>query len=231
MTGLLLALAVAASAAPVSPVTLKTLDGWTLAADYRAPRKGFPVVILVHGMASSKGEWIPFAERLSAAGLGSLAVDLRGHAGSTHAQSGTRTYRDIDVTGEWPSAVSDVVAARKWLDRKLGPGRVGFVGASIGANLVSQAAASDPPPLFLVLLSAGGDYRGVKLFLRPGLKTLAAASKGDDYSFQTLEAMTGVEKLEAPAGHGAQMFSDPAVMKRLVEWISAAAPTRPTPGR
>jgi alpha-beta hydrolase superfamily lysophospholipase len=228
MTALLLAFVLSAPAAakPPQAVTFKTKDGWTIAADYRAPKKGGVAVILVHGVASSKGEWIPLAQRLEAAGVGSLSIDLRGHSGSTHAPSGTRTYRDLDVTGEWPRAVEDILAARRWLSRRVSSGRIAYAGASIGANLASQAAAQDPAPLFLVLLSPGADYRGVALATRPGLKTFAAASRGDGYAFSTLDPLShvpGAEIAEAPAGHGAQMFDDADFMSRLVAWISAAS--------
>ena len=69
IAALLLAGAAAAAPAP-EIVSLKTSDGWTLTADYRPPTRGGAVVVLAHGVASSRGEWTAFAERLQAAGIG-----------------------------------------------------------------------------------------------------------------------------------------------------------------
>ena len=139
---LLLALACAASAAASQKVEFKTSDGWTLRALYRAPRPGRAVMVLAHGVASSRGEWDRFAERLSAEGLGSLALDLRGHGESTKGPDGERDLKDFDATGEWIKAVADLRAAAAWLEaRGVKASRIAFGGASIGANLASSAAA------------------------------------------------------------------------------------------
>jgi pimeloyl-ACP methyl ester carboxylesterase len=208
------------------PVSFRTRDGWTIAALYRAPPKGGMVLVLAHGVGSSKNEWAGFTRRLSDAGVGTLALDLRGHAGSRKGPAGDRTYLDFDASGEWPRAVADLEAAADWLKARGVPaGRIALGGASIGANLASMAAAERPRTPFLLLLSAGPDYRNAKL-IRPRTKTLAAASPGDRYADQTLKPLSevpGVETFEAPSGHGVQMFEDPATLDRIVNWVAAAA--------
>ena len=132
-------------AAAPRKIAFKTPDGWTLAADYRPPRKGGMVMVLAHGVASSKNEWERFAARLSSQGVGSLAVDLRGHGESTKGPKGERDFKDFDATGEWVEAVADLRAAASWLEaRGVISARIAFGGASIGANLASQ----DRLPLF-----------------------------------------------------------------------------------
>jgi hypothetical protein len=83
-------------------------------------------------------------------------------------------------------------------------------------------------------LSAGPDYRGVKL-RKPETRTLAGASPGDLYAYQTLKplaAVPGVETFEASSGHGVQMFTDPATLDKIVDWIAAASKSaRPKPAR
>ncbi|MDE2511459.1 MAG: alpha/beta hydrolase fold domain-containing protein, partial [Elusimicrobia bacterium] len=162
-----------------------------------------------------------------AAGVGSLAVDLRGHHDSQKGPAGTRTFEDFDATGEWPRAVEDLETAARWLRKRGVPeNRIAFGGASIGANLASLAAAAHPRAPFLLLLSPGPDYRGVGLKARPGLKTLVGASPGDRYAHQTLaplSAVQGVETFEAPGGHGTQMFEDKATLDRVVAWTVAAS--------
>jgi alpha-beta hydrolase superfamily lysophospholipase len=212
---------------PPRTVSFVTNDGWTISADYRPARKGGTVVILTHGVASSKLEWTYFAERLEAAGVGSLAVDLRGHHDSQNGPKGARTYADFDATGEWPRAVEDLNAAARWLkSRGVPESRIAFGGASIGANLASQAAAKRKSAPFLLLLSPGPDYRGVQPLMRPGLKTYVGASPGDAYAHQTLAPLStvkGVETFEAPAGHGTQMFEDKASLERIVAWVVSAS--------
>ena len=226
MTALALLLAAAALAAPApkppKTVTFKTRDGWTLVASWRAPRKGGVVAVLAHGVGSSRIEWGAFADRLAAEGVGTLAVDLRGHHDSVKGPKGARTYEDFDATGEWPKAAADLDAAARWLEaRGVAASSVAFGGASIGANLAALAASARPKTPFLLMLSPGPDYRGAKLRLRPGLKSLAVASPGDAYAFQTLKPLSaaGVETLEAPAGHGVQMLSDEATADKIADWI------------
>ena len=179
MTAAVLLLAALAAAAPRPPeiVSFKTKDGWTLAADRRPGRKDGVVVVLAHGVGSSRGEWTRLAERLQAAGVGTLAVDLRGHHDSLKGPKGAGDYATFDATGEWPKAAEDLSAAARWLKaRGVGESRIAFGGASIGANLAALAAAKNPKAPFLLLFSPGPDYRGVALTVRRGLKILAVAS-------------------------------------------------------
>ncbi|MBI4371609.1 MAG: alpha/beta fold hydrolase [Elusimicrobia bacterium] len=216
----------AAAPAPAREIALKTRDGWTLAALYRAPLPGRPVIVLIHGVGSSKNEWAPLSERLAAQGVGALALDLRGHGGSLQGPQGPRSDQDFDAAGEWPRALEDPLCATRWLKaRGIPAARVAFGGASIGANLASQAAAREPRAPFLLLLSPGPDYRGVVLRPVPGVRTLAAAASGDAYAFSTLAplARSGAKTLEAPAGHGTQMFADTATLDKIEAWIIAAS--------
>lgn len=231
MTAAVLLLAALAFAAPAPKpprvVTLKTADGWTLTADERPAAKGGMWLVLAHGVGSSRGEWETLASRLQAAGVGTVCVDLRGHHDSLKGPKGAGDFNTFDATGEWPKAVEDLLAAARYLkSRGVAADRVAFGGASIGANLAALAAAKSPRAPFLLLLSPGPDYRGVPLSLRRGLKTLAGAAPADRYADQTLAPlakMERVETFEAPAGHGVQMFGDPATLDKVVAWVVAAS--------
>ena len=211
-------------AAPAS-VSFKTDDGWTIRAIYHAPKKGRPVAIMVHGVAAGKGEYAPLAEALAKRGIGSLAIDLRGHGESLSGPTGKTDFQGFDAAGEWPKAQKDIEAAAAYLQgRGIAAARLCYIGASIGANLVSWAK---PRPLWLALLSPGVDYRGVRLARPPaGLPVLVAASAPDAYAFRTAqayaEASPGAVFLQARQGHGAQMFSDPEFLKALADWIARA---------
>ncbi len=222
----LLASWVAASPAP-QIVSVKTSDGWTLTADYRPPTRGGTVVVLAHGVASSRGEWTAFAQRLQDAGVGTLALDLRGHHDSIKGPKGQRDFLDFDATDEWPKAEEDLLAGARWLkSRGINESRIAFGGASIGANLAAAAAGESPKAPFLLLLSPGPDYRGVPLRLCRDIKILVGAARADAYAYQTLapfSLMDGVKTFEAPAGHGVQMLNDPATLDQTVAWILAAS--------
>jgi dienelactone hydrolase len=233
MTALALLLAASVAAAPAPDaarkVSFPTKDGWMIAALYRPPRKGGAVLVLAHGVGSSKDEWAPLTARLAAEGVGTLALDLRGHVDSRKGPAGERSYETFDADGEWLRAIGDLDAAAAWLKgRGISESRIALGGASIGANLAAQAATTRPKTPFLLLLSAGADYRGVSL-AKPLTKTLAGAAPGDGYAHQVLEPLShlpGVETFEAPAGHGVQMLSDPAVMDKVAAWLAAAARQR-----
>ncbi|OGS35566.1 MAG: hypothetical protein A2506_03300 [Elusimicrobia bacterium RIFOXYD12_FULL_66_9] len=226
---ILLALAGIAFAAAPQKVSLKTADGWTLSADYIPPRRGRMVMVLAHGVGSSKQEWTRFAVRLSSAGAGSLAIDLRGHGESVKGPKGARDFQDFDATGEWAKAAADLRAAAAWLEaRGVKPSRIAFGGASIGANLASQVAAERPATPCLMLLSPGPDYRGVRLAARAGLRTLVAASPADRYAYQTLKPFSkvkGTATLSAPRGHGVQVFDDAKTLESIVAWTARCART------
>lgn len=225
----LLAAGLAGAAAPkpppfmpkaAKPVTVTVESGGRrLAAVWRAPRRGMPVIVLAHGVGAGKGEWERFALRLAGRGYGTLAVDLRGHGGSAAREN---EWKEFDAKGEWPRLKDDLLAAAAWIEAKgIEPERLAFAGASIGANLAA-AADAERPGRFLLLLSPGADYRGARLALRPGSKTLAVAARADAYAFATSAelASRGAAVLEAPGGHGAPLLDDPATMDKVLDWLA-----------
>ena len=219
----------AVSAAAPQTVHFKTSDDWNLEASYRPPGKNKPVVILIHGVASGKGEWDPLAGELARMGIGSLAIDLRGHGGSLQGPHGRTDYQGFDWTGEWLRMEQDIQAAISFLGRrKIPPSRIALAGASIGANLASRVFTARPALAWAVLLSPGMDYRGVA---PPsdfsGRKVLIAASPSDAYAYQSsaflVRQQPGIRFLEAQSGHGVQMFQDRAFFKNLTDWIRKAS--------
>ena len=216
--------------AAVQAVTFATKDGWTVSAAYRPAAKGNATIVLAHGVGSASVEWTRFSEALARKGVGTLALDLRGHAGSRLGPKGTTDFTGFDAWGAWPAAAEDLRAAAVWLKSKGVPNeRIAFGGASIGANLASVVAAERKTTPFLLLLSPSGNYRNVLLKTRKGLKTFAAASPADGYAYvgvKELEAGKIATVLYAPGGHGVQMFEDPATFERLVAWTASASAPR-----
>jgi len=220
--------------AAAQAVSFATKDGWSISAKYRPAAAGKATIVLAHGVASAGGEWGRLTETLASKGIGSLSLDLRGHADSARGPSGPTDYSGFDARGQWPSAAEDLRAAAAWLKKKGVPdGRIAFGGASIGANLASIVAAERPSTPFLLLLSPSENYRGVFLKTRAGLKTLAAASPADSYAYvcvRRLEAEKRAAVVYAPGGHGVQMFEDAETFKRLTGWIASAS-AAPAPSK
>lgn len=203
------------------PVSLRAADGVAIAATvYEAPALPAPAVVLVHMLTRTKEDWRPFAERLQAAGITALALDLRGHGQSDgSAAPATAMALDVQAAVAWLAARSEVTA-----------GGVAIVGASIGASLALLTAADVPTVRGVALLSPASDYRGVrsdaaakKYGSRP---MLLIASSEDPYALRTVRAMTGEDqparelRISTQAAHGSHLvFRDPDVAAALVDWL------------
>jgi pimeloyl-ACP methyl ester carboxylesterase len=111
-----------------------------------------PVVVLVHGMASSSETWAPVLDRL-AAHARVIAPDLLGHG----ATAKPRTDYSI---GAHANTVRDLMAA-------LGVERATIVGHSLGGGVAMQFAYQFPERCErMVLVAAGGLGPDVALLLR-----------------------------------------------------------------
>lgn len=221
-------------------VRFKTSDGWTIEADYSKPAKGKAVAAMFHGLGSGKNEWKPLKKKLSARGIGYLAVDLRGHGESTAGPRGRRDFRSFTGKEDWRGILNDISAATGFLNKKgIKNGRIIIAGASIGANLALNACAADSSYKGAVLLSPGLDYQGITTddaIRKTGkLPLFIAASPRDGYSWQSSLALKsiaekyragpGITLLEAPEGHGVNMFEGNAnkaagVLEKTLEWIT-----------
>jgi len=191
-------------------------------------------VLLLHQMPADRSSWQVFQDKLAARGLTSLAIDLRGHGESTVQNGRTIDYRKFSDVEHQASAV-DVTSALHWLTTRGFPaGRVALVGASIGANLVLQAATKEAQIPAVVLLSPGENYRGVLTYsaaaeLKPAQALWAAGSQGDDqesydaakHIVELAPSKTKIFKPYTAAGHGTFLFqNDPKLMDELADWLA-----------
>ncbi len=220
--GALLLLAAASPVAAASrPLQLRASDGVAVAATvYDAPSTPAPAVVLVHMLTRTKEDWRPLAERLQAAGITALAIDLRGH-GQSEGSAAPAAAMALDVR-----------AALSWLAGRpeVTTGAVAIVGASIGASLALLAAADAPAVRGVALLSPASDYRGVRLDAagrkygpRP---LLLVASSEDPYALRTVRALAGdgqlahEQRFSAVAAHGSHLLDrDPDVATAVVDWL------------
>ena len=219
LTTLITALVLPGESRAAQRVTLRTDDGIILTATWYEPPARGPAVILVHMLHRSRRDFDALASRLASEGIGALALDLRGH-GDSQGSIGT----------DFAPMVADVKAARRFLiGRSDVSGKIGLLGASLGANLVALAAADDPSVASLALLSPSLDYRGLrietamrKLGSRPVLMVVSDDDPYASRSAHDLEKGTrGREILSLTgAGHGSTMLErEASLMGSLVDWF------------
>lgn len=218
---------IAAEAATARTVTFRTDDGVTIAATlYEGTRRPAPAVILLHMLARSRDDWQTVATRLADAGIHALAIDFRGHGGSSPAQAS-------GGEPDWARLALDVKASRAFLASRpdlVQTTLIGIAGASIGANIAIVAAAADPSIKSLALLSATLEYRSLraeaamrKYGARPAL---LVAGSNDAYALRSAKALAalggGTREIKTldDAGHGTNMFNhDPDLVRVLVDWF------------
>ena len=150
------------TAAPTE-MALTSADGFALKGTLTLPAvKGkVPVVILAHQFHADRAGWAPLAERLAARGIGTLALDLRGHGASTQ-KGGTEVAVSTDFMASakavgFDQIPADLAQAAAWLRKQPGVDgrRIGLAGASVGAFSVILAAPEVGPVAVLSLSPAG----------------------------------------------------------------------------
>ncbi|PZA19650.1 alpha/beta hydrolase [Modestobacter versicolor] len=156
----------AADAVPgARDVELTTSDGLTLGAWFvPGATADVPTVLVANGNGGHRGMRAPLARALSAAGLAVLLFDYRGYGGNPGSPSEEGLARDAR-------------AARSWLleDAGVPPGRLLYLGESLGCAVVTGLAVEHPPAglvlrsPFVDLAAVGGEhypFLPVRLLLR-----------------------------------------------------------------
>jgi dienelactone hydrolase len=195
----------ALSAAPTSSeMALTSPDGFALKGTLTLPasKSKVPVVILAHQFRSDRSGWAPLTERLAARGIGTLALDLRGHGASSQ-----RGGAEVTVTGDFVASAktvgfdqipTDLAQAAAWLRKQPGVDgrRIGLAGSSVGAFSVLLAAPEVKPLAVLSLSPAGtiafgaGARENLKGAVLKGRATsLVLASVGDKDAYENALAL------------------------------------------
>jgi pimeloyl-ACP methyl ester carboxylesterase len=211
-------------------VTLTAADGVKLAATHWAgPGANERCVVLVHQLSSTREEWAPLVERLRGR-YELLALDLRGHGGSTRGPAGPLAWRSFGEQ-DWQAAVRDLEAAERWLgERGFRAADCAWIGSSIGASLVVRFAGARPDAGALVLLSPGLAYRGLTVaeaaaaYPGPAL-VIHSQEAGAAETAEALERAWGarLERLEiAGIRHGVHLVEDPALLDLVVAFVERA---------
>ena len=195
-------------AAPASTeMVLTSADGYVLKGTLTLPAtKGkAPVVILAHQFGANRAGWTPLAERLAARGIGTLALDLRGHGTSTQ-KAGAEVAVSTDFVASakavgFDQIPADLAQAAAWLRKQPGVDgrRIGLAGSSVGAFSVLMASPDVKPVAILSLSPAGtfafGDGAREKLkgaLLRGRATVLVLASTGDKDAFENAQVLKGL---------------------------------------
>ena len=207
-------------------VTFRAADGVILSAAWYEPAfRPAPAVVLVHMLGRSRRDWDAVASRLAGAGIGALAIDLRGHGESAQPAGGTDPP-------DYSTLVQDVEAARRYLAGRadVHPSHIGLAGASMGANLVALAAAADTGVASVALLSPSLDYRGLRIeaaVRKYGSRPMLLVVSDDDaYARRSAgdlqKAGGGIRELLTltGAGHGTNMLGRaPELGPALAAWF------------
>lgn len=228
-------LALAVPAQAVGPVadpaatemSLTTPDGFVLKGTLALPpTKGkAPVVILAHQFHADRTGWAPLAEKLHARGIGTLALDLRGHGASTQ-----KAGAEVKVTDDFAASAkavgfdqipADLAQAAAWLRKQHGVDgrRIGLAGASVGGFSVILAEPRVHPVAVLSLSPAGNVAFGDKALdeLKAGIlngraSVLVLASADDTGAFDNAQAVKGLPGVDVLVSdgkaHGFDFFKD-----------------------
>lgn len=232
------AAAFAAAGAATQPVSCVTKDSVVLKGRLYLPAQP-PVLgwILLHGLGSTKEEWIPLAEKLSERGQAVLLMDLRGHGESTRLEHGEKilyeNFNSIGPESHWNAMIGDLEPAVELMVQKtkLERKKIGLGGASLGANIALNFAAPREEVPAVILLSPGVQYAGLstgnpfKEFApRP---VFMAASPGDAYAYSSVQYLARMRSDPAlrvtsgeGAAHGVQMFNE-GFLRTLAEWTGS----------
>jgi len=219
-------------------VDLKAPDGLNLKATMFSASSRGPGVLLLHQCNRQRAIWNGLAERLAAAGIHVLTLDLRGFGDS----AGDRFDKappavQAKQQTQWPG---DIDAAFQYLSSQPNVARdvIGVGGASCGVNNSVQTARRHPEVKSLVLLSGTTDLAG-RAFLRGSRRVPTFLALADDDEFpqsvvttQWLYSVTGTPEKKlvhyAKGGHGADIFSvHPELITAIVAWYRTTLITTP----
>ncbi|MFQ3675864.1 MAG: alpha/beta fold hydrolase [Endomicrobiia bacterium] len=219
----------------------KIISGnYILVGDYVVAKNGKPTLVLLHGLASVRGEWGALTKILEKDGFGYFSFDLRGHGQSNRTVSGKQvTFNDFKKFGpgsEWEKMISDLDTVIKFLvkEKNVKEENIILCGASLGANICLIYASKNLRIKKLILLSPGWEYAGLKTensaktVASNNVRMLFSASPRDVYAYSSTRQLMKIIKssgsevifLEGKdAQHGVQMF-EKEYLKNLVDWLN-----------
>ena len=206
--------------AAVSRVTFRSPTGRGVNAFFVDAGEGpAPAVVVVPMLGRPKEDWEATAERLAAANIAALAIDL----------PSSSLPAEPKVLAGW---ADDIRGALTYLESRgdVRANALGVAGASLGASLAASAAGTDSRIRSLVLVSPALDYRGVRIeaALRAygARPALLIASHQDPYAARSARELAkdapGIRELQWSelGAHGTALLSrEPDLVQALVDWF------------
>lgn len=185
-------------------VNFQTQDGWSVSATYRPAEPGGKTALLLHDIGKNKNDFTTFSGKLADAGLGYLALDLRGHGKSVN-KGGYSYFAKEGVDNDYNKMTRDVDAAMNFLKGKgVAEEDIVFVGAGMGANVAAKAASLWPSVGGVAMLTPVTNFRDVlpipALRVYKG-KVFIAAAADDKKTFLEASVLRNVAFLTSGEGN------------------------------
>lgn len=213
----------------MNQVSFVTDDGVVIYADFHEPgNKNGKAVILLHMLRTDKNHWKEFVNELNERNYTTLAIDLRGHGQSVKRNGADYRWQDFNED-DFNRMVLDVKAAKLFIIEKgYNYKNIVIIGASIGANTALNYASTDEEIRYIILLSPGLDYRGVKTEKSISVfdgNVFIAVSKEDEPSYSSCLKLKDIGNSKKMvifyenAGHGTRMFEKTDLSKKILDWL------------
>ena len=143
--------------------TITSRDGLTIYYETTEPRESAATLFLVHGIGGDCDGWQFVRSRLIEEGLGTIALDLRGHGYSSH----PRSWKNYDMERVLED-ISTILAAER-------PQTTVLVGHSGGA-VVALSYATKHAEFLAALVSLAGSYTAPAFLGSPILKAVTGVA-------------------------------------------------------
>ncbi len=224
-----------AAAAP-EKIVLTAADGYKITGSLMKGDGGAGVVLL-HMYRQDRQSWQPLIEQLSARGITSLAIDMRGHGESRldpaeNDDAGRVLAKDSAFFNKMHQDAE--AAVRYLIDHGIDPGRVGLVGASVGCSVaIHTVSARVEPVAAVVLMTPGKEYLGIPTMNHiknwPGKPLLILTSSEEQqrgaaaiYDHLKNNGAT-LRVFEEKNIHGTNMFGEVDNVENLIaDWLAGA---------
>lgn len=218
------------------PLTLVAEDGYVISALLTVPEKEPATeagVVLIHMYRHTKESWIPLIDELTARGITSLAIDLRGHGESLTAPDGSDSNSKVmNRDPEFFNVMHrDAAAALKYLreKRNIPPERLALVAASVGSSIAIRTAI-DNPVAGVVVMTPGENYLGIPTMEHirkwPDIPLLILTSdeeagRGANGIYEALKNRgANLKVFEKERIHGTIMFGEvDGVEQMIADWL------------
>lgn len=215
-------------------VILTADDGYRITGNF-TKADGKAGVVVLHMYRNDKESWQPLVEKLTARGITSLAIDMRGHGDSKLDPKGNDDSkrvlaRDAKLFNRMHQDAE--AAVRYLLDKGIDPQRIGLIGASVGCSVAIHTVSENKVPVGAVVVMTPGkeylgvptmrhikDWRGQPLFI---LTSKEEEERGAKAIYNQLKGKGAeLRVFDEEDVHGTNMFGEvEGVEKMIAAWMA-----------